>query len=131
MFYEIFVHNLQFIYKIQFHRWKPVDPPLAVSEVRQMLSWWRHINKCIAIEYLSITCRGGFIQRLQCMPGKEIQTKSTFFCYWKFFFYSFSQLVELLFLCDVTDIIRPRLLIACLNNAAYIFEQSKKMNRRI
>ena len=72
MFYEIFVHNPQLIYEIQFSAMKISRPALAASVVRQMLTWWRHIDKCIAIKYFSITCRGVFIQRLQCMPLKEI-----------------------------------------------------------
>ena len=31
--------------KYNFHRWKLVDPPLGASEVHQMLSWWRHIDR--------------------------------------------------------------------------------------
>ena len=34
----------------------------------QMLSFWRHIDKCILIRYLSsISFHGGFTMRLQCM----------------------------------------------------------------
>ena len=70
MKYLFIIHSKSI--KYNFHRWKRGDPPLAASEVRQMLSWWRQIDKCMAIQYLSITYRGGYIQRLQCMPLKVI-----------------------------------------------------------
>ena len=40
---------LSLFIEYKFYRWKPVDPPLAASEDRQILSQWRHIDKCIAI----------------------------------------------------------------------------------
>ena len=39
--------------KYNFHRRKPVDPPPVAFEVRQMLSYCFHIEKCMAIKYLS------------------------------------------------------------------------------
>ena len=48
---KYFVHNPQFIYKMQF--WKPVDPPLTASEVRQidhddiMLTSASRLNICL------------------------------------------------------------------------------------
>ena len=64
---------------------------------------------CIAINYLSRTCRGGFIKRLQCMPLSviDIFTHSTFLDNFKLFIDSFSQLVDLLLLCDFTDTVFP------------------------
>ena len=109
--------------KYNFHRWKPVDPPLAASEVRQMLSWWRHIDKCIAMKYLSITCHMHVMADLSTVSNWHFLRRSTFLDNLNLFIDSFSQLVELLFLCDVTDTfpvnIRPRLLSACLNSAAH------------
>ena len=109
--------------KYNCYRWKPVDLLLAAPGVCQMLSWWRHINKCIAIEYLSITCRGGFIQRLQCMPLKVIDisnevlhsytTESCLLIHFHYCFYVTSQI-------QFPVKIMPRLFIACLNTAALI-----------
>ena len=59
--------NISSKFSIYLYRWKSVDPPLAESEVRKMLLWWCHIEKFIAIEYLSVICLGGMTKRLQCM----------------------------------------------------------------
>ena len=44
------LNNCSMKYLIIFLSWKSVDLPPAPSEVRQMLLWWRHIDKCIAIK---------------------------------------------------------------------------------
>ena len=109
--------------KYIFHHWKLVDPPLAASELRQMLSWGGHIDKCIAIKYLSITCHAFTMHAT--LNNWHFFGCSTLLDNLKLFIDSFSQFVELLFFSFYVASqiqfplkIRLRLLIACLNSAA-------------
>ena len=108
--------------KYNFHCWNPVDPPLAESEVRQMLSWWRHIDKCSSSKYLLWRIYQAFTMHATVSNWHHLRS-STFLDNIKLFIDLFSQLVEYYYFYVTSQIqflvnIRPRLLIACLNSAA-------------
>ena len=44
MIYEIFVHNPQFIYKIQFSSMKPVDPPFRIRSASNVITMTSYLQ---------------------------------------------------------------------------------------
>ena len=66
--YSLFIiNNYLFIYKMYFYRQNLYDSSLAATEVRQKLSWWRHIDEFIATRDLLRSCRGWFAERGICI----------------------------------------------------------------
>ena len=53
---DIYLFPILSLFNIEynFHHWKSVDPPLAASEVHQMLTLWRHIDNLGAFKRLNI-----------------------------------------------------------------------------
>ena len=123
--YETFVHNPQFIYKIQFSSNKTSRSASrriwSVSNVIMRTSYWQVHRDLIFVFNMPWRINPAFTMHAT-VSYLHFLRSSTFLHIWNLFIESFSQLVELLFLCDVTDTIiqksRPRLLFACLNSAA-------------
>ena len=106
MVHFIFVHNPLFNYKMQFYWKKNVCFDFRCNW-RTSKSWWRHIDKCIAIRYLLITCRDGFTERKQLhliVCTYHFVFSWTPLSSWDDWFFHFLNpaVVSLLSLCDIT-----------------------------
>ena len=111
--------------KCNFYRKNLHDPPLAATTEHKYFSWWRHIDKSIAIIYLlkltvadflsdkySFDCRyASFCIELKTFIRLIIANSFLFLIYPCCYFYVMSQ-------STFHNQIRPRPLIACLNCAA-------------
>mgnify|MGYP003686001203 CR=1 FL=1 len=134
MIHLIFFHNPLFIYKMQFLSSKTAWPSSRCNCIALILfTWWRHIDKCIAIIYLVKLTVADF-------PSDEFpfDCKYVSFCIWvkhlyttwnwSFFSFSLSSHVVILMWCPFKIFyqIRPRPLIACLNCAAQNLRRFEK-----
>ena len=102
---NIFFPILSLFIKYNFHRCKPVDTPLAAFEVRQ----WNHDDVILTSEFVYRPNMSKRIYRVfklyATVSNCHFLRSATFFDNLKLLIVSFSQLVELLFECDVTDAI--------------------------
>ena len=116
----IFIHNPLLNYKMHFYRQKLPDPPLAATADHQNYSWWRHIDKCIAIIYLLKTYRGGFSNRKITFDCKYVSFCIEFIRLGIAYYFLFQTFPCFYVMSQSTfpDKIRPRPLISCPNCAA-------------